>query len=131
MSYPLNKIGIHSFISLEGEYDWEQPSIQIDSRPGVTGMDFTLTATKGQPFTLISLVDCNSLEEGRQKIEEYKLLISGNPSTVWKDSEMYVSAKVLSVTPIMLKKISTAVGNKKSALAQAILQCRWDLVAIP
>lgn len=131
MPYLQNSIGQFNFISLEGEYDPTQQSLAIDSRPGVTGMDFTLTATKGQPFALISLVDVSSLAEGKQKIAEYKSLIQLGTVGVWKDSEVYVSAKVLSVTPLMLKKISTAVGNKKSALAQALLQCRWDLIAVP
>lgn len=131
MPYLTNSIGAYSFISLEGEYDWEQPSLMIDSRPGVEGMDFTLTATKGQPFAMVSLTDVNSLAQGRLLIADYKLLIEGNPTTVIKDGEFYVSAKVLSVTPLRLARISTAVGNKQSVFAQAILQCRWELIAIP
>jgi len=131
MPYLTNSIGGNPFISLEGEYDWEQPSIQIDSRPGVTGMDFTLTATKGQPFQLISIVDVNSLEEGKTKIEEYKALISSDPVSVTKNGVVYVSAKILNVTPLSLQKIAVAVGNKKSVFAQALLTCRWDLIAIP
>jgi hypothetical protein len=131
MPYLTNSIANFNFISLEGEYDPEQPSLMIDSRPGVTGMDFTLTATKGQPFTLISLADVNSLASGKQAVRDYKTLIGLGTVAIWKNSELYMFAKVLNVTPFRLDRISTAVGNKQSALAQAILQCRWDLVAAP
>jgi hypothetical protein len=131
MPYLTNSIGAFSFISLEGEYDWEEQQIAIDSRPGVEGMEFTLLGVKGQPFAMISLVDVNSLADGKSLIEDYKDLVAGNPVSVWKNGEVYVSAKVLKVTPLRLAKIQTAVGNKRSSIAGAILECRWDLVAIP
>lgn len=131
MPYLLNSIGQFNFISLEGEYDWEQQAVVIDSRSGVTGMEFTLLGVKGQPFSLISLADVNSLDAGKSLIESYKTTVADNPKPVWKNGVLYVSAKVLSVTPLQLAKIATAVGNKQSTLAGAILQCRWDLVAVP
>jgi hypothetical protein len=94
-------------------------------------MEFTLLGVKGQPFAMISLVDVNSLADGKSLIEDYKDLVAGNPVSVWKNGEVYVSAKVLKVTPLRLAKIQTAVGNKRSSIAGAILECRWDLVAIP
>jgi hypothetical protein len=98
MPYLTNSIGAFTFISLEGEYDWEEQQITIDSRPGVEGMEFTLLGVKGQPFVLISLVDVNSLSDGKSLIEDYKNLVAGNPVTVWKNGVVYVSAKVLKVT---------------------------------
>lgn len=131
MPYLINSISQFSFIELEGEYDWEQQQIAIDSRPGVTGMEFTLLGVKGQPFAMISLVDVDSLDAGKSLIEDYKDLVAADPVSVWKNGVLYVSAKVLNVTPLQLHKITTAVGNKKSVSAGAILRCRWDLIAIP
>jgi hypothetical protein len=131
MPYLIQSIGAFSFISLQGEYDWEQQRIAIDDRPGVEGMEFTLLGVKGQPFVMVSLVDVDSFAAGKQLIEDYKDLVAGNPVTVWKNSEVYVSAKVLNVTPLRLAKIQSAAGNKRSTSAGAILECRWDLVAIP
>lgn len=131
MPYLQNSISQFSFVSLEGEYDWEEQQIVADSRPGVTGMEFTLLGVKGQPFVMVSLVDVDSLGAGKSLIEDYKALVAADPVTVFKNGEIYVSAKVLKVTPLRLAKIQTAVGNKKSVSAGAILECRWDLVAIP
>ena len=131
MPYLQNSIGQFNFISLEGEYDPEAQSIVIDSRPGVDGMEFTLQGNKGQPFPMVSLVDSNTLATAKQLIRDYKTLIAAGTVGVWKNGEVHFQCKVLGVTPLRIAKITTAVGNKQSAAAGAIVECRWDLIAVP
>lgn len=131
MAYLLNSIGQFNFISLEGEYDPEAQTLVIDSRPGVDGMEFTLLGNKGQVFQMISLVDSNTIASAKQLVIDYKTLIAGNTVGVFKNSQVHFQCKVLNVTPIRIAKVANAVGNKQSAVAGVIVECRWDLIAVP
>lgn len=136
MAYLLNKIGDFTFISLEGKVDPPvAQAIVIDSRPGVDGMEFTFTGRKSFPFSLVSLVDCDDLVQADLFILAYKASISDNVVDVTQDGVPLIfgnfRCKVLNVTPLRRDRITTAVGNKQSNQAGALLQCRWDLIAVP
>jgi len=134
MPYLRNSIGPFNFISLEGAVDMPGQQIVIDSRPGVTGMEFTLQGRKGQPFVLMSTVDKDSIFWADAEVDLYKDLIAVGLVDVFKNGVPLVGAclvKVLNVTKVDVQKISTAVGNKLSNQSGALLTCRWDLIAVP
>ena len=134
MAYLTNSIGPFRFISLDGELDHTGESIAIDSRPGVYGMEFTLLGEKGQPFSMMSIVDVDDLTQASIQMISYKELIELNTVNVWKNGIPILGGflvKVLNVTKTRAFKIVTPVGNKISNQAGAILECRWDLIAVP
>jgi hypothetical protein len=134
MAYLRNSIGDFNVISLQGEIDDKGEAISIDSRPGVDGMEFTLLGLKAQPFSMISLVDCDDLTAANIEMIGYKELIELNTVNVFKNGVPIMGGfliKVLNVTCLRRDKIVTAVGNKISNQAGALLECRWDLIAVP
>lgn len=134
MAYLINKIGDWDFITLEGKVDPPiAQGILIDSRAGVDGMEFTFIGKKSQPFSLISMRDYDDLLQAELFLNAYKADLASNVVDVIQDGVplLLYRCKVLNVTPIRRDKIATAVGNKLSAQAGAIMQCRWDLIAVP
>lgn len=132
MAYKINRIAGFTFIAINGEPDESAQSISIDSWPGVDGMDFTDEGRKAVPFGLITVVDCNDLQDADITSRAYKDLIEQGSVTITKDGEILTDRfKVLSVTKLNRQAISTAVGNKQSELAGALLECRWELIAVP
>lgn len=133
MAYLRNSIDDFQFISLEGAVDMPGQQIVVDSRPGTRGMEFTLLGVKGQPFVMVSLVDMDSIFDADLQLAAYKGLIESDPVNVWKNGVALIGfrVKVLNVTKMRVDKINTAVGNKLSPLSGALLECRWDLIAVP
>lgn len=133
MAYLRNSIGEFKFISLEGEVDAPAQSVMVDSRAGVDGLEFTFLGKKSQPFSLVSLVDADSITDANLLVLDYKQLIAEDVVDITKNgvSLMTYRAKVLGVTPLDIRACAVAVGNKISNQARALLQCRWDLIAVP
>lgn len=132
MAYKTNRIAGFEFIAIEGEPDETAQAVSIDSWAGVDGMEFTDEGRKGIPFAIFTIVDCNDLLTADITCRAYKDLIGQGSVTITKDGELLVDRfKVLTVTKLRRAAIQTAVGNKKSAQAGAILECRWELVAVP
>lgn len=135
MAYLSNKIGDYDFISLDGKVDPPAQTLAIDSRPGVTGMEFTFLGRKAKPFTLISVRDVDDLPQADLFVLAYKSLIAEDTVDVIQNGVPLLFGqflvKVLDVTPMPIQTIATAVGNKRSAQAGVLLICQWDLIAVP
>lgn len=133
MPYLINSIAGFKFIAMYGEWDVNSQMLVVDSRPGVDSMEFTLIGDKGNPFSLTTIVDVNDIRAGHPLVFNYKQLIEQDPVQITKNGVPLLGSKVkvLAVTLLRLAKISTAVGNKISALSGAMLECRWDLVCVP
>lgn len=132
MAYKTNRIANFQFIAIRGEPDEPMQGISIDSWAGVNGLEFTDEGTKANPFSLVTIVDVDDILVGNVTVRAYKQLCADGSVVIVKDGDTLVNRfKVLGVTKINLQAITTAVGNKKSNQAGAILECRWDLVAVP
>lgn len=135
MALTTNKIGIHQFICLQGQ---QQPPAQvkvIDERQGVNGSEFVLTGKKGRPFSLISMVDCDSYEDALNTHIVYQRLIEEDAQEIVQadvsgDSLGY-RVVVLNVELLEARRIAGAAGNLFSDQAGGFLVCRWDLCAVP
>lgn len=131
MAYKVNRISTFNFIAINGEPDESQASISIDSWPGVDGFEFTDEGNKANAFSLVTVTDCNDLLHADLVVRLYKELVAQGSVSIIKDGEaLFDRFKVLSVTKLNRQAISTAVGNKQSAYAGALLECRWELIAV-
>lgn len=132
MAYLENRIGAFKFIAIYGEMDEAQQQVSIDSRPGVTGTEFTLEAVKGRPFSVVTIVDTDDLLMADVICRGYKDLAGDDTVSVVRNGEILIQRfKVLAVTPLRKYKIANAAGNKISNQAGAMLECQWDLIAAP
>jgi hypothetical protein len=132
MAYLTQRIAGFEFIAILGAPDESAQMLSIDSWGGVNGVDFTDEGKKGTPFSILTVVDANDKLDADLKVRAYKDLIAQGSVSVTQDGEILTDRfKVLAVVPSPIRKISTSVGNKKSAQAGALLECRWDLIALP
>ena len=132
MAYLTNRIGAFDFIAIIGEMDESLQQVSIDSRPGVTGTEFTLEAVKGRVFSVLTIVDCDNLLMADVTCRMYKALAGDDTVAVVRNGELLLDRfKVLAVTPLRKYKIASAAGNKISNQAGAMLECQWDLIAVP
>lgn len=132
MAYPINRIAGFNFIAIIGGLDQSAPMVSVDSWPGVDGVDFTDEGKKGSVFSVFTITDANDRQTADILVRAYKDLIGqGSVSIVQDDSLSIDRFKVLAVRPLPIQAIQFAVGNKQSVSAGALLQCQWDLMAIP
>lgn len=132
MAYLTNRIGPFEFTAIRGEPDEAMQAISIDSWAGADGLEFTDEGSKAMPFSLFTLVDVDDITDGNIKTRAYKSQCAQGSVAIVKDGDVLVNRfKVLGVTKINCQKVEVAVGNKKSGQAGAILECRWDLIAVP
>lgn len=130
-----NKIGPYPFISLRGEPIPPRQTLQIDDRPGVDGSEVVLTGVKGQPFTLVSMMDAVSFDQGSTFINDYQGLIEQAPVALVRggvsSDGLGYRVKVLDVRPARIMAMAGAVGNAFNPPSLAMVECQWDLLAIP
>jgi hypothetical protein len=132
VAYLTQRIAGFEFIAIIGAPDESAQMVSIDSWGGVNGVDFTDEGKKGSPFSILTVTDVDDKLDGDIKVRAYKDLIAQGSVTITQDGELLVDRfKVLAVIPMSIRKISTAVGNKQSAQAGSLLECRWDLIALP
>lgn len=126
------RIGTHYFLSLNGPPPVRQQEGQIIVRPGVPGLAFWLTGERGQPFTLVSQVDCASKAAALAKRYEYReLVLAGKQDLVWGDhyftTEDGAKVMVLAVRTLRVGELLTSSGGL-NAPSLGYLDCEWDLV---
>ncbi len=106
----------------------------VDDRYGVDGSEFILTGKKGQPFTLISQVDCESYSDAVSTLNAYKQLIEeGAVELIQGDvsSDDYgYQVNVLSVMG-QPQALAGSVGSRFSSAGQGFLTAQWTLIAVP
>ena len=126
------QIGPHTFLTLDGTPPMREQEGQIIVRPGVAGLAFWLTGERGQPFTLVSRVDCASKADALAKRYEYRqLVLAGKQSLIWGDhnleTEDGAKVMVLAVRPQRLGELLVSSGGLNSP-SLGYLDCEWDLV---
>ena len=135
MPYLENKIGIHQFISLDGEIVAPAQVKVVDDRYGVDGSEFILTGKKGQPFTLVSSVDCEDYADAVATLNAYKQLIEEGAVEVVQggvsSDDFGYAVNVLNVNGRPQVLAGIAVGNSFSSGKQGFLTAQWTLVAVP
>lgn len=105
-----------------------------DDRYGVDGSEFILTGKKGQPFTLVSQVDCENYSDAVATLNAYKQLseegavevIQGGVSS----DDFGYAVKVLNVQG-QPQALAGSVGSRFSSAGQGFLMAQWTLVAVP
>lgn len=136
MALPVNKIGIHYFMSLDGNLEIPRGMLEVDQRLGVDGSEILHTRSRGVPFTLRSIVDVASYANGQFIYREYQNvhLASNNPAGPIIQSDYDTSAggwyaKVLAIRLIKIQKAAVIVGGLNYT-SGAILECEWTLIGI-
>ncbi len=106
----------------------------VDDRYGVDGSEFQLTGKKGQPFTLVSQVDCEDYSDAHATLNAYRQLIEEGSQEVIQggvstdDYGYQVNVLHVEGTP---QRIANAVGNYLSVGRQGFLIAQWTLIAVP
>lgn len=126
------KIGVHTFISLDGVPPVRQQQGQIIVRPGVDGNAFWLHGKRGTPFTLVSRVDCASKAAAMAKRYEYaELTFAGKQVLVWGDHALETEdgAKVI-VLDVRQRRVGELLVSSGGLNAPSLgyLECEWDLI---
>lgn len=136
MALIVHKIGSQEFLSIEGEPQLPKKKMRVDARPGVVGVAVWDQLEKGEPFSLLTVVDVEGIDEGRDKFDEYRKLIGTKLVAVIKDDVNYTGLDavfvVLDIQIVQLKAAKTMVGGLTVVDGQdgALLRCHWDLVAV-
>lgn len=136
MALPVYKIGIFEFMSLRGQIEGPRGQLEIDQRPGVDGTEILHLRNRGTPFTLTSIVDCESyaaaqgIYRGYQAAELHSAV--GSSPVVQNDYDTIThgyKCKVLGVRLLSIRKAAVIVGGLQYT-SGAILECEWTLIGI-
>lgn len=135
MALTTNKIGIFTFVSLQGQMV-PPATVKIPyDRPGVDGTEFVLAGRKGRPFVLVSTVDDEDLTAAQNTLSSYQDLIGEDAQEVVKggvsSSSLGYKCVVLDVQEVACGPIRGASGYLLSSQAQAYLTAQWTLQAVP
>jgi hypothetical protein len=134
MALPLNKIGPHTFISLNGEAIAPLPKIELYSRAGTNGLQSVQLGERGEPFTLRSTVDVASMEDGEGLYLAYGAMIGATTEEfVLHDVDIELKdnavLQILDVRKVLLRKFLRMVGGINSG-STALLICDWQCVLL-
>lgn len=139
MAGPLNKIGSFQFVSLAGDPTSLREEVEMVRRPGVDGLGFWKTGTRGRPFRLVSGVDAPNMVQARVLYKQYKTLIGADPVfLIWAGVNITslesVKVVVLDVRPAggrrtAVRRIGNSVGTLNSN-PQAWIDAEWTLVSV-
>lgn len=126
------KIGPHLFLSIDGVPPVRQQQGQLVVRPGVNGVAFVLTGTRGVPFTVRTRVDCESKAAALAKRVEYaELAFAGKQSMIWGDhsvvTEDGAKVMVLEVRTLACGELLVSSGGLNPP-SLGYLECEWDLI---
>lgn len=128
----LSYIGQFAFISLDGNPDIPKPSVELVARPGVNGLGFFQTGTRGQPFPLRSFTDADTFQTARFLASAYTTLIGTIQPLVWSGLPMAadgIYVEVLDVRPVDVRAVAGGLGVTVENPG-AICVCDWFLVAV-
>lgn len=126
------RIGSFYFLSIDGVPPVRQQQPQVIVRPGVDGVSFWLTGSRGVPFTVRTRVDCESKDDAFAKRYEYSQVVGvGKLPMVWGDQSMFLEdnaqVMVLAVRPIVCRELLASSGGLNSP-SEGYLEAEWDLI---
>jgi hypothetical protein len=126
-----NSIGDFDFLALIGNPVPPVERVSIDQRPAIDGTTITRDGNRGAPFSMMSRADALNYGAAIQRFQEYVQSCGGKPVTliqggVSSDARGF-KVVVLSVQRLRAASLSRSIGG---AYGGAILECRWDLIAI-
>ncbi len=134
MALPLNKIGPHTFITLNGESIAPLAKVDLFSRAGVNGLQAVQLGVHGEPFTLRSTVDLANMNDGESEYLNYGSLI-GTTTELFTLHDVDICSRdnaallVLDVRKLLLRKFLKMVGGINSN-STCLLVCNWQLVLL-
>jgi hypothetical protein len=134
MALPLNKIGPHTFIALNGESIAPLAKIDLFSRAGVNGLQSVQLGERGEPFSLRSTVDIANMNDGESEYLAYGALI-GTTTDQFTLHDIDIATRdnavllVLDVKKVLLRKFLKMVGGINSN-STCLLVCDWQLVLL-
>lgn len=108
--------------------------VDIVQRPGCDGTDILFLGSKGEPFEMFSLVDCDTIQAAVDLQFAYNSLRSAglNYTLIWNGVDYSLSGVryvVLDVEAVASRKTGAAAGGL-STYKGAILQARWTLLPV-
>ncbi len=130
-----NSIGPYNVAGWFGQPVPPSEQLAVEERDGVDGTEITKLGRKGQPFPLVSFVDCADIVAARAQLRDYLALKSEDPMDLVHAGvstnivENYL-VQVLDVRSRTIGAIRGLVGGLHSN-SQAILIAEWLLLPIP
>ena len=128
----LSYIGNFAFIALDGQPDIPKPSVEVVARPGVNGLGFFQTGTRGEPFVLRSFTDASDFQFARFLASSYTQLIGTIQPMIWSGLNMAadnIFVMILNVRPIEVRAVAGGMGVTVTNPG-AICICEWLMVAV-
>ena len=134
MARPVNQIANLNFLALLGQVQRPFERSDLDQRPGVEGTGFTLTASRGDPFTLRSQVDQPDVQYAQIAMLTYLALCTTDVVSLVQDGYEFttenIKFKVLKVTLVKLHALALSSYWGLNSPSGAWLECDWELVAV-
>lgn len=131
MALLTHSIGSHSFVAIYGSWIPPRAEPLLDKRPGA-GVEVVRTGPTAEPFTLRTVVDCESLRGAEETFLEYLTLIEQDPVRVVRDSISSDSQDFRCVVLAVRQVERAAIASPQGGLnppSEAWLVCDWDLIA--
>ena len=136
MAGPVNMIGEHKFLRIEGALEALKTQTETQQRRGVDGVSIWDTGKRGVPIRLRAQVDVDDRNAGQEELEKYTRLIGKNPVNItWNDfpfEGQNVKFAILNVTRASRGgnvNIKTAVGGL-SDNAGALVTSIWTVIPV-
>ena len=122
------RLGEFEFVSLSRALSRPMQTIEREVRPGADGVTLWRTGKRGQPFVLMSFVDCSTVEAALALLKQYEQLVGDDPVTAkWAGQEVdELLVFVHNVVPDEqgLRAILLGIGGKEGT-SHAFLRCHW------
>jgi hypothetical protein len=122
------RLGDFEFVSLSRALSRPVQSIEREVRPGANGVTLWRTGKRGQPFVLMSFVDCTDTEAALNLLAQYEQLVGGDPVTAkWAGHE--IAELLVFVHQVLpdeqgLRATLLGIGGKEGT-SHAFLRCHW------
>ena len=126
----MNSIGSHTFRSMPGNPDTLKERCLVRSRPGVAGAAVWRLGKLSEPFTVHTVSSAASIEDGRAMYVAFCGEIAKRRlSMVWAGCSLDDEGLEVVVRDVRQTALYGVLND--TAGARALLECDWDLVAVP
>lgn len=129
-----NKIDTFDFITIEGNPEAIKSRLAVFARAGVPGVQICDEAQRGEPFQVVTKVDCEDFASARLLYLLYCDLIGSSAvGMTWNGWDLFIengtSVVVLNVEQLACRALAAASGGLNPP-SRAWLVCRWTLIPI-
>lgn len=119
---------VFPFLTMEGALVPTAPTFEREVRPGVDGVGIWNTGSRGEPFSITTVLDCVSVSAGLTAFAAYLAAI-GTKKDLYYLTALWGTVLVHKVVLISCKKFHAGVGGVQGHTggSGAILTAQWTI----